>query len=352
MSGSAKTRAGKKAKQTELLQSTLPVQLRRSSVPILTGLQEGQSIQPTLGEMAAGGLDPVSKEILEQLAALNKKADEQAARFDEQAAKFDQVTASINKLTDQVTKNTQAIGNIEKSTTENRKLVEEVNTKADENKKRIEELRGEVRPLSRQVSEQQVYLSLAELKNRENNLRIRNIPELEKEDLIGFLTTEIAKFWGLAEEKDFKIVTAFRLGRVAKKDKPRDCLIILRSRQEKENILGLHFKNSLVIQGKKAEIFRDIPKQLLDLRATYKDLATLLRNNTIPYRWEFPQGLSFTLKGEKVRIRTAEEQEKFLKDHGEDLRKGIAGVWPPPSFGLNPAPPPDKNEKGDTPTGQ
>lgn len=343
MSVAGKTRAAKKAKQTELLQSTLPVQPRRSSVPTVIDLPERQFKQPALEDMAAGGLDPISKEILEQLAALNKKADEQAA-------KFDQVTATINKLTDQVAQNTQAIGNFEKTISENRKLAEDANTKADQNKKRIEELRGEVRPLSRQVTEQQAYLSMAELKNRESNLRIRNIPELEKEDLAGFLTAEISKFWGLAEEKDFKIVTAFRLGRVAKKDKPRDCLIILRYKQEKDNILGLHFKNPLVIQGKTAEIFRDIPKQLLDLRTIYKDLARLLRNNTIPYRWEFPQGLSFNLKGKKVRIRTAEEQEKFLNDYGEDLRKGTAGTWPPPTPDTK-DPPPDIDDKGDNPTG-
>lgn len=97
--------------------------------------------------------------------------------------------------------------------------------------------------------------------------------------------------------------------------------------------MGLHYEKSIEIQDKRVEIFRDIPKQLLDLRATYTDLTRLLRSNSIAYRWEFPQGLSFSFRGKKVRIKTAEDKEKLLSVHGEDLQKGIErplGPGPPP----------------------
>lgn len=358
MSGSGKTRAAKakeakekekEKKQTQLVQTTL-TQGRRSSVPAVLGATKAEVDRPqnlAVEDMAAGGSEGVLKQILEQLAALNQKVDNQSL-------KIDQATSSIQKLTDQVSQHTQAIEKLQGATAENRNLAGEAIQIATAAKKEVEEVKGEVRPLQKQIGEQQAYLSMVELKERQNNLRLRAIPEIEQQDLIGFLTTEFSKFWNIKEESDFKIVSAFRLGRLVRKDRSRDCLIILRSREERDKILGLHFANPLDIQDKRVQIYRDIPKQLLDLRTTYSELARLLRLNTIRYRWEFPQGISFTYKQKKVKIRTPEDSQKFLHEHGEDLQKEAAAHWPlpqpelPPGGGKGPIPS-ELQDKEETP---
>lgn len=310
--------ASQRRSSVPALPSTLPPDIEAASL-IQAG--EGETEELHLGDMASGTSSSVLEKILEKLEALDKKADLHIA-------KIEQNTESLNKLTGQVAQNAQSIGELKEAVGENRKLAEDTS-------QRLEELEKEVRPLSKQVGEHQIYFLMTELRNRETNLRIRSIPEVEEDNLIEFLTKEFAKFWKL-EEKDFKIVSAFRLGRVRRTEKPRDCLIILRSKEERDKILGLHYEKSLDILGKRIEIYKDIPKQLLDLRSNYTELARLLRSNAIIFRWEFPQGLSFTYRGRKIKIKTVEDRDKFLGAHGEDLHKGLG--LPAPELPGEPAP--------------
>ncbi|CAI5773528.1 Uncharacterized protein PODLI_1B035296, partial [Podarcis lilfordi] len=137
---------------------------------------------------------------------------------------------------------------------------------------------------------------------------------------------ELAECWELdLEQEEFKIVRAFRLGRGGKKEKNRirDCLITLRSKEERDRILGWHYQKTLVIQQSRVEIFKDIPKHLLDLRSNYGDLVVLLRRNKLIFRWEFPQGPSFSFKGRKIKIRSVEDKAKFLNNYEEDLQKEL-----------------------------
>lgn len=156
------------------------------------------------------------------------------------------------------------------------------------------------------------------------------------------LTQEFEDFWGLEPDKDFKIVSAFRIGKGGRKNKVRHCLISLRSKEERDKILAHHYKNPLEIEDVRIEIFKDIPKYLLDLRANYGNLVQLLRRNSIIFRWEFPQGLPFNYKGKKVKIRSEEDKVRFLNYHEEDLQKELGN--PPSSL--------EKTEKATPPTDQ
>lgn len=305
--------ASQRRSSVPALPSTLPPEIEAAS---LSQAGEGETEELQLEDMASGGSASVLDKIFEKLEALDRKVDLQTA-------KIDQNTESLNRLTGQVAQNVQSIGELKEAVGENRKLAEDTS-------QRLGELEKEVRPLSKQVGEHQIHFLMTELRNREANLRIRSIPEVEEDNLIEFLTKEFSKFWKL-EEKDFKIVSAFRLGRFRRKEKPRDCLIILRSKEERDKILGLHYGKSLDILDKRIEIYKDIPKQLLDLRSDYTELARLLRSNSIIFRWEFPQGLSFTFRGKKIKIRTLEDRDKFLEAHGEDLHKGLGAPGPEPS---------------------
>lgn len=330
---SGRTRSAK----AKTLQTTLTSQLRRSSVPTIPVAQVEDIEQPRPEGMASGGdFTSVLNKIFEKLEGLSKQVSDQSD-------KIDQNTASINNLTQQVNLNAQTIGKLVEDTTANRKIAEEA-------KQKVEEVQGEIKPMRKQIGEHQALLSMIELKNKENNLRIRSVPEIDNENLTEYLTKEFTQFWPLEEEKDFKIVSAFRLGKGGRKIKSRDCLISLRTREERDKILSAHFKTPLEIQESRLEIYKDIPKHLLELRVNYGDLVQLLRSNRIIFRWEFPQGISFTFRGKKVKIKSVEDKDKFLNDYGEDLQKGIEEPSDPGSgsSSLIPAPGELKDPK-DTP---
>lgn len=298
-----------RSSKTKTQQPSIISQLRRSSVPSLSVAQEEELDKIRPKGMASGeDFTSVLNKIYEKLDGLSKQVTEQST-------KIDQNTASINNLSQQVNLNTQSIGKLLEDTASNRKIAEEA-------KEKVEAVQEEIKPMRKQIGEHQALLSMIELKNKENNLRIRAVPELEKENLIEYLTQEFAEFWSLEEDKAFKIVSAFRLGKGGRKIKSRDCLISLRTKEERDKILSVHFQKTLEIKDSRVEIYKDIPKHLLELRTNYGDLVALLRSSKIVFRWEFPQGLSFTFKGKKVRIRLVEDKEKNLSDYGEDLQKG------------------------------
>uniref|UniRef100_UPI0010A01B9D vomeronasal type-2 receptor 26-like n=1 Tax=Podarcis muralis TaxID=64176 RepID=UPI0010A01B9D len=151
---------------------------------------------------------------------------------------------------------------------------------AEEAKVIAEATQEKLTPVCKKVDEQELALSVLELQRKERNLRLRSVPENEKNNLVDFLTKEFSDFWQLNPEKEeFKIVTAFRLGKKQNRKKPRDCLIILRSKEERDKILSLHFQRTLEIEDNYVEIFKDLPKHILEARAHYKDKEQFLEEN-------------------------------------------------------------------------
>ncbi|CAI5776284.1 Hypothetical predicted protein [Podarcis lilfordi] len=255
--------------------------------------------------------------INESLENLSKQVAETNKQVAEALVKIDQNTTSINNLGQKVNTNTETIEKLLQESALTRKTAEEAKDIATATEEKIP-------PIYRQLEDHRLTLSMIELKEKQTYLGIRAVPELEKDNLIDFLTQVFADFWqqDLGEE-EFKIVSAFRLGRGGRRNKVRDCLITLRTKEERDKILNLHFRKTLEIHESSVEIFKDIPKHLLDLRFNYGDLVALLRSNRIIFRWEFPQGLSFKYKGRKIKIRSVDDKDRFLKDHGEDLQKEV-----------------------------
>lgn len=237
------------------------------------------------------------------------------AKIDLNTSTIKDLGQKVNDVGQKVNINTQAIDKLLQESKETKKTAEEA-------KERVLAVEEKIPPINRRLDDFKEQFALIELKEKQTNLRIRAVPESEEGELIEFLTSELEEYWDLDPQKEeFKIVSAFRLGRVKRKNRARDCLISLRSREERDKILNLHYQKALVIEGVRIEIFKDIPKYLLDLRANYADLVGLLRKSNIPFRWEFPQGLSFSFKQKKIKIRSKEDKVSFLRDFGEDLRK-------------------------------
>lgn len=246
--------------------------------------------------------------INQSLEALTKQSTENSKKLTELTARLDLNTASVASNTDSINKLIQ-------ENSETRKIAESAKNTA-------EETREKLAPITKKVNEHDAALSLLELQRKEKNLKLRLVPENEGDSLVDFLTQNFSEFWlEDLEEDEFEITAAFRLGRRQGK-KPRDCLITLRSKEERDKLLSLHYQKALEIQNCQVQIFKDIPKYILEVRTLYKDLVFLLKKNLIPFRWEFPQGLSFNFKGRKIKIKTVQDKEQFLERYLEDLQKG------------------------------
>lgn len=287
--------------------------------------------------------------INQSLEVLTKQSAELTKQSTENSKKLTELTTRLDLNTTTISSNTDSINRLIQESTETRKIAESAKSTA-------EETRGKVAPIVKKVHEHDAALALLELERKNKNLKLRLVPEEEQDKLGEFLTDKFQEFWNdelEGEEDEFAIITAFRIGRKQGK-KPRDCLITLRSKEERDKILNLHFQKALVIKNSQIQIFKDIPKYFLEVRTQFKELVDLLKKNNIPFRWEFPQGLSFIFKGKKFKIKTNQDKEQFLDRNSEDLHKGTVGERDIPdipdianlSFGLNPAPTEEEQELG------
>lgn len=63
---------------------------------------------------------------------------------------------------------------------------------------------------------------------------------------------------------------------------------------------------------------KELPKEVISARKNYKKLTEKLNLENTRYRWEIPEGLSFTYKSKRVIVKTIAQMNKFLNDHCED----------------------------------
>lgn len=50
-----------------------------------------------------------------------------------------------------------------------------------------------------------------------------------------------------------------------------------------------------------------------------RELTEKLVKREIRFRWEIPLGVTFTWKDKQITIKTEEEKDTFLKEHGGEL---------------------------------
>ncbi|CAI7934907.1 Hypothetical predicted protein [Podarcis lilfordi] len=214
------------------------------------------SAQPkTKGMASDDALAQALAKINESLDRISKQVAEASDKIDQNTTSINQNTASINNLGQKVNTNTETIQKLLQESASTREIAEEAKEIATAT---VAEVQEKIPPLHKQLEDHKSILSMIELKEKQVNLRVRAVPEVEKDNLVEFLTQEFLDFWNPDLGKDsFKIVNAFRLGKGGGK-KVRDCLITLRTKEERDKILSLHFQKTLEIQQSKVEIFKDI----------------------------------------------------------------------------------------------
>lgn len=233
---------------------------------------------------------------------------------------------------------------IEETVSELKGQIKEVSKRVDEGLKKTkqemkemkreeERLRNEIVELNKIQEEIKDSIAMNDLKQRETNLRLRQIPEVQNENIKERLVKEIAQ-WMEVEEEDVArtIINAYRMKIKTNKARkyPGDCLVTFKDREMRNLVLQRNREKRLYIDGHYIILFKDIPIRLLKRRESYKPLVQLLKKNRIDFRWEFPEGVSFFYKGVKRRLTSPEEIGKFTRRYkelqvGEEEEKGAEG---------------------------
>uniref|UniRef100_A0A670JUF4 Reverse transcriptase domain-containing protein n=1 Tax=Podarcis muralis TaxID=64176 RepID=A0A670JUF4_PODMU len=206
---------------------------------------------------ALGKINDSLEQLTKQGAETSKQVAETNKKVAEISRKIDLNTRSIIELGNKVNSNTESIGKLLEESSTTRKIAEEAKEIATATEERFP-------PVLRKLEDHDLTLSMIEMQRKERNLRIRSVPESEGDNLVDYLTKEFSDFWQQdLEKEEFKIESAFRLGTRQRRNKARDCLITLRSKEERDKILNLDYQRTLQIEDYFVEIFKDIPKHIL-----------------------------------------------------------------------------------------
>ena len=342
---------------------------RKGSVS-LTLQEQMEKLVVSVAEIAAGlksvtdGLKQTQDQVSSGNTAVNSAIEKLQADIKADIKNSTQtLEKSIGQIEENVRKNREEINRIGQEVTTLKKDSEEIKVVKEKIKKVEEKLDNldleQIESIGSRQRSVEESLAFLQLHQREGNIRRRNLPELEGEDLKDYIVKLFSGFWEIEEiNVSARIVKAFRFGPRGSRGKKSnktvsDCLIVLHDRHDRDYFLDLHYRNNLVVEQNKVIFYKDIPRFFLDKRVPYNDLATELRKRKIPFSWEFPEGLAFTFEGKKIRIRSLAEKQKFLDKHLEQFKGTpldpaqfyrFPEVFPPP-----PGPPPSLPSPGKDP---
>ncbi|XP_042327944.1 uncharacterized protein LOC121932905 [Sceloporus undulatus] len=211
--------------------------------------------------------------------------------------------------------------------------LKQMNGKVEKLETDMRKMEIKVETMHRDQQEDQDSILRLQLKQRENCLKLRGLPENVNENLYTLLTPILAKFIGESETLfPWEIDRAYRINsRIAKIRKlPRDVVIYFVRKQTKEIILRQSYTTKLIIEDKEITVLRDIPGKILKRRKEYSFLIEQLRARKILYKWDDLEGVIVNWKQKKVRLNSTEKARLFLKGlkegsdggRGEEVNKG------------------------------
>lgn len=228
------------------------------------------------------------------------------------------IEGAVGELSIKIQDLTAKSNRIEES---NKKLQKEMREQKKETLKVKEEL-GELC-----ISQDKIWdnLAMADMRLKQLHLKFRGVAEDRNEDIRGKMIKELSNWLGIREEEmAATIVNVYRMTRPKHMNASKflgDCLVIFNSLEMKNLVLRKSYNNRLRIDGRPIIIYKEIPVRLLRKREGYKQVAAALRRTGVPFRWEFPEGISFFYKEKKFRLLEAQEADKFLRRYEKELGK-------------------------------
>ncbi|XP_062995510.1 uncharacterized protein LOC134407563 isoform X1 [Elgaria multicarinata webbii] len=199
--------------------------------------------------------------------------------------------------------------------------------------KDVKEVKTEVNQLSKQVDQHEQQLSdhnitfdfhekrLIQLKdqNRRANIRIKNFPEMQGEDV-----RKIILRWFKELIPDFLIteMDVYRVHRVAGnrfRATPRDILVKFGNYYKKEQLMKkLRPLVMLKFQDSSVQIYNDLCQQTINWRRSVKPIIAKLKRVGVAYSWGYPVFLRFMRDGKQQRVTSLEQGLELLRSLGMD----------------------------------
>lgn len=156
-----------------------------------------------------------------------------------------------------------------------------------------------------------------ENRNRRNNVRLRGVPEsIRPQDLTISLTRFFNSILGRGPEEKIELDRAHRALRPQSTDpsRPRDVICRIHLYSLKEEIMRkARTSGELTINGSKIDLFPDLSRRTLRLRASLRPLLNALQSRNIVYRWGFPFALHVRHHDTTLTFRTPADLPILLK---------------------------------------
>lgn len=190
-------------------------------------------------------------------------------------------------------------------------------------KTEVEQLTTQTKDLEKKTSnimtdQQNVNMSflLQEVRYRERNIKLRGLPEAEKEQIFDRIIPALAEYIETSEETlNWQIEKIFRINsRLAKeKNLDRDIAICFTNARLRNKVCSQNLEKKLIIEDKEIEIYKDIPIQILRRRQDYRFLTQELLKNNIKYRWDTFEGIVFSYRQKRYKIDNLDKAKDFYR---------------------------------------
>ncbi|XP_042312140.1 uncharacterized protein LOC121924788 [Sceloporus undulatus] len=192
-----------------------------------------------------------------------------------------------------------------------------IKDKVNNLEKRTENLEKQREDVIKESKEEQEQVLRIQLKQRENCLKLRGLPEKGNENLYVELSPILANF--IEESEDhfpWELDRVYRLNsKIAKmKNQPRDVVVYFVRKQTRDIVLQHSYKKKLVINGKEILILKDIPGKILKKRRDYYLVSDKLKNLGLPFKWDEIEGLHVFWEEKRIRVNSSVKAAKLLED--------------------------------------
>nr|XP_060635536.1 uncharacterized protein MCAP_0864-like [Anolis sagrei ordinatus] len=187
-----------------------------------------------------------------------------------------------------------------------------------------ETVRKKIRNLEEATYRVQSQQEAMEIREKETQLRFRNVIEEEGENIreviIDMISQLIKKNKTMTEtevDRIFRIQTTHS----RKFKTPKDVIVQLTKKNTRDEILKEHSKSPIQYKGNKIVILKEIPTSVLEKRRKYYFLTDKLKRRNVRFKWEKAEGLVVSWNENKHWL-TSEAKarafwDKYLKKKNE-----------------------------------
>ncbi|XP_067320907.1 uncharacterized protein PF3D7_1120000-like [Anolis sagrei] len=188
-----------------------------------------------------------------------------------------------------------------------------------------EMVRKKVKSFEELIDKVQSQQEMMEIREKETQLRFRNVIEEEEDNIREVIVDMIAQ---LTKKKrtdaETEVDRVFRIQTThSRKFKtPKDIIVQLTKKNTRDEILREHSKSPLQYKGNRIVILKQIPISVLERRRNYNFLTDELKRRNLRFKWEKREGLVTTWNENKYWL-TSEAKarafwDKYLKKKNEN----------------------------------